>query len=136
MNSLIFLHLFVTIFWFGFVSAISFFESWLKFRAPGITLPVGLRVGKKVFNALNRVEWVLFMIVISLSLFTQIYIGLLVCIGITLFLQTCYLLPMLNHRADKIIAGETVAPSWYHRAYILSEITKLICLLVMATKIA
>jgi len=56
MNTIIFLQLFVVIFWIGFVCAISFFESWIKFRAPGITLAVGLRVGKKVFNALNRVE--------------------------------------------------------------------------------
>ncbi|HQO86046.1 MAG TPA: hypothetical protein PKX84_00190, partial [Bacteroidia bacterium] len=45
--------------WIGFVSAISFMEAWLKFRAPGITIPLGLGIGRLVFNVLNKIEWVL-----------------------------------------------------------------------------
>lgn len=45
--------------WVGFVCAISFMEAWLKFRAEGVTLPIGLGIGRLVFQALNRVEWVL-----------------------------------------------------------------------------
>lgn len=45
--------------WLGFVCAISFMEAWLKFRAPGITLPLGLGIGRLVFAALNKVEWIL-----------------------------------------------------------------------------
>jgi hypothetical protein len=40
--------------WIGFVCAISFMEAWLKFRAPGIMLPLGLCIGKLVFNALKN----------------------------------------------------------------------------------
>ena len=48
----------ITVFlWSGFC-AISFMESWLKFRAPGVSLPIGLGIGKLVFNALNKMEWV------------------------------------------------------------------------------
>ena len=42
--------------WAGFVCAISFMEAWLKFRAPGVTLPVGLSIGRLIFSALNKVE--------------------------------------------------------------------------------
>ena len=35
--------------WIGFVSAISFMEAWLKFRAPGVTLTLGLGIGRLVF---------------------------------------------------------------------------------------
>ena len=45
--------------WIGFVCAISFMEAWLKFRAAGVTLPIGLGIGRLVFQALNKVEWVL-----------------------------------------------------------------------------
>lgn len=48
----------VTFLWIGFVCAISFMEAWLKFQAPGITVPLGLGIGRLVFNALNTVEWV------------------------------------------------------------------------------
>ena len=50
--------------WIGFVSAISFMEAWLKFRAPGITIPLGLGIGRLVFNALNKIEWVLATLII------------------------------------------------------------------------
>jgi len=51
--------LIATFLWIGFVGAISFMEAWLKFRAEGITMPLGLSIGRLVFDALNKVEWVL-----------------------------------------------------------------------------
>ncbi|MEJ5265628.1 MAG: hypothetical protein WHT29_09960 [Bacteroidales bacterium] len=137
MSKITFMQLFISIFWIGFVSAISFFESWIKFRAPGITLPIGLRVGKKVFNALNRVELVLFLIIVLLSLLLPItHAGLLIGIGVVLMFQTLYLLPILNQRAEKIIAGATVTSTWHHIGYVVSDIIKIICLISLSLKIA
>ena len=42
--------------WLGMVLAISFLEAPLKFRAPGVDIPIGLGIGRIVFRALNRVE--------------------------------------------------------------------------------
>ena len=42
--------------WLGMVVAISFIEAPLKFRAPGVTLPIGLGIGRLVFRALNGAE--------------------------------------------------------------------------------
>jgi hypothetical protein len=42
--------------WLGMVLAISFLEAPLKFRAPGITLPLGLGIGRLIFRALNLAE--------------------------------------------------------------------------------
>ena len=39
--------------WLGMVLAISFLEAPLKFRAPGVTLQLGLGIGRLVFRALN-----------------------------------------------------------------------------------
>ena len=39
--------------WLGMVLAISFIEAPLKFRAPGVTLAIGLGIGRLVFRALN-----------------------------------------------------------------------------------
>src|SRR5690606_37301219 len=45
--------------WLGIVIAISFIEAPLKFRAPGVTLQIGLGIGRLVFRAVNSVEVVL-----------------------------------------------------------------------------
>jgi hypothetical protein len=42
--------------WPGMVLAISFLEAPLKLRAPGVTLAIGLGIGRLVFRALNLVE--------------------------------------------------------------------------------
>jgi hypothetical protein len=41
--------------WLGMVLAISFLEAPLKFRAPEVTLRIGLAIGQLVFGALNSV---------------------------------------------------------------------------------
>src|SRR3546814_20703892 len=48
-----------TFVWLGMVLAISFIEAPLKFRAPGVTIPLGLGIGRLVFRALNSVELLL-----------------------------------------------------------------------------
>lgn len=46
----------LTFVWLGLVLAISFLEAPLKFRAPGVTLQIGVGIGRLVFRALNTVE--------------------------------------------------------------------------------
>ena len=46
----------VTFVWLGMVLAISFLEAPLKVRALGVTLRIGLGIGRLVFGALNIVE--------------------------------------------------------------------------------
>ncbi|MBU3995011.1 MAG: hypothetical protein KKF42_04430, partial [Actinobacteria bacterium] len=45
--------------WIGLIVAISFIEAPLKFQAEGITIPLGLGIGRLVFAALNITEAVL-----------------------------------------------------------------------------
>jgi len=42
--------------WLGKVLATSFLEAPLKFRAPDVSLRIGLGIGRLVFRALNIVE--------------------------------------------------------------------------------
>jgi hypothetical protein len=42
--------------WLGMVLGISFLEAPLKFRAPGITVALGVGIGRLVFRVLNLVE--------------------------------------------------------------------------------
>src|SRR3954468_14942301 len=53
----------LTFVWLGMVLAISFVEAPLKFRAPGVTLQIGLGIGRLVFRVLNGCELALAVVV-------------------------------------------------------------------------
>ncbi|MFZ1495516.1 MAG: hypothetical protein WAS72_00585, partial [Saprospiraceae bacterium] len=87
-----------TFLWIGFVCAISFMEAWLKFKAPGITVQLGLGIGRLVFSALNKVEWILAIaillnLILSKNIFSSIYSLLYFIPLILLIIQTIWILP-------------------------------------------
>lgn len=125
----------ITFIWIGFVCAISFMEAWLKFRAPGVTLAIGLSIGKIVFNVLNKIE-ILFALVILFLMFNSVNpllnsqnIYFLVPF-IILLIQTTLLLPVLHSRAQAHIEGQPVKTSFLHIYYVGLEFIKVICLII------
>lgn len=126
--------------WIGFVCAISFMEAWLKFKAPGIDLPLGLGIGRLVFQALNKVELVLGVIVIGSLLLSGLkeiewkYLFFLIPFLIV-GLQSVWLLPVLDARAEMYIQGQNVQPSNLHFYYVILEVMKVACLLVFGLKL-
>ncbi|KAB1064426.1 hypothetical protein [Salibacter halophilus] len=123
-----------TFLWIGFVCAISFMEAWLKFQAPGIDTKLGLGIGRLVFGALNKVEWVLALaIAIShimntkmVSVRTIFYI----IPAIILIAQTFYILPQLDARAEMIIQNQPLPDSNLHLVSVIAEIVKVISLVI------
>lgn len=119
--------------WIGFVCAISFMEAWLKFRAPGITVSLGLGIGRIVFSALNKVEWVLAVAIIGDLLFSKAQPfslqNVLYLIPLLLLtVQTVWVLPALDARAELHIQGHTVPPSGLHFYFVGMEAVKVVCL--------
>lgn len=125
--------------WIGFLGAISFMEAWLKFRAPGITVELGLGIGKLVFNGLNKVEWVMAIAIlanlryIKASVFSKKNWLILVPIC-CLLLQTFWLLPALDMRADLVIQGQPLTHSNLHYYFVGFEIIKLVCLFIIGIR--
>lgn len=121
--------------WIGFICAISFMEAWLKFRAPGVSLPIGLGIGKLVFGALNIVEWILAVIIgiglIRINELKNYGFGVALII---LLIQSFWLLPGLNARADSIIGGKVVEDSLLHLYYVGIEVIKLLLLIGFGCK--
>jgi hypothetical protein len=120
--------------WFGMVLAISFVEAPLKFRAPGVTLKVGLGIGRLVFRALNVFEYV-FAIVITVALFTHetssaVNAAMCVAVG-TLLTQTIVARPLLSRRTSAVLAGDERRRSGAHFAYVALELVKVIALVWM-----
>lgn len=124
-----------TFLWIGFVCAISFMEAWLKFQAPGITLPLGLGIGRLVFGLLNKVEWV-FALAIVIQAFVhkvpllKIRVLILIIPLAILATQTVWLLPALDARAETYIQGEIPPASNLHFYYVAMEAVKVISLFI------
>ena len=124
--------------WVGFVCAISFMEAWLKFRAEGVTLPIGLGIGRLVFQALNRVEWVLAAAVTADLLWHRkagpsqwlVLVPILI-----LLIQTKWLLPVLDERALLTIHGQDPGPSQLHVYYVTGEVLKVSSLVVLGVRL-
>ncbi|NNE66518.1 MAG: hypothetical protein HKN33_08115 [Pyrinomonadaceae bacterium] len=118
-------------FWMGAVCAISFMEAPLKFNAPNLTTPVALEVGHIVFDALNKLEWVifgLFVIACAISRPGKRETIVACLVGLILLLQTVWLFPLLDVRTLAISAGKTVPASNLHFVYIVLEVLKVILL--------
>lgn len=125
--------------WTGFVCAISFMEAWLKFRAPGVTLPVGLSIGRLIFKTLNKVEWLLALLSLLLLYLKLVYqtdntIWLLLAVFI-LLIQTIWLLPAMDKRAAQVIAGEDLPRSTLHFFYVGAELLKVTALLMFGSNL-
>ena len=122
----------IPLLWCGMIAGISFLEAPLKFQAPGITIALGLGIGRLVFAALNKIEW-LFAVAWTMAAFATrtTYRDVItpMILILILLLQTFWLLPVLDARAGEVIAGALPAPSNFHLYYIAADIAKLILLL-------
>jgi hypothetical protein len=122
--------------WLGMVLAISFLEAPLKFRAPGITIPLGLGIGRLVFRALNTCEAVLAAVVVIALVIgrpgTGVIVAVLVAIA-ALLIQVVGVRPALTRRSDAVLADARQAEggrSRAHYGYVVFEVVKVVALLV------
>lgn len=123
----------LTFVWLGMVVAISFVEAPLKFRAPGVTLQIGLGIGRLVFRALNRVEVLFAVVIIAALAVSRPPVSVTVTyavVVIVLVIELVGIRPRLNRRSDAVLAGETGPRSRAHYAYIALEVIKTVALVV------
>ena len=119
--------------WLGMVLAISFLEAPLKFRAPGVTLQVGLSIGRLVFAALNAVEVVLAVAVAVALLLGDASTGAAAAYlvaAVALAIQLFAVRPALTRRSDAVLAGHEGRRSHAHLWYVGVELVKVVALLV------
>ena len=122
--------------WLGMVLAISFLETPLKFRAPGITMPLGLGIGRLVFRALNVAELALAGTLTLALLASNAGDGnlgsaatiVLLIIWTLLLVQVAALRPRLDRRAQQLIHGQNPSRSRLHLAYVAAECAKVVLL--------
>lgn len=117
--------------WLGMVLAISFLEAPLKFTVPGVTIQIGLAIGRLVFRVLNVVEAVLAaVLLVAIGLRPPpepAIITAAVAAGV-LVVQLLAVRPALNRRTRAVLAGESAGGSRVHYAYIALEVLKVAAL--------
>jgi hypothetical protein len=117
--------------WLGMVLAISFLEAPLKFRAQGVTLQIGLGIGRLVFRALNAVEVVLAIVILVSTAAAPPSAGAAAALAVAfgaLALQIGAVRPRLNRRTDQVLAGLDAPRSRGHYVYIGLEAIKVAAL--------
>ncbi|MCX2731183.1 hypothetical protein OOZ19_13100 [Saccharopolyspora sp. NFXS83] len=115
------------------VLAISFVEAPLKFRAPGVTVPIGLGIGRLVFRALNAVELMFALVLLSCLASRTPPVAAGVAAGLAvaaLAAQLLLLRPVLARRTHAVLAGQDPPRSPAHLGYVALEFGKLVALLI------
>ena len=119
--------------WLGMVVAISFIEAPLKFRAPGVTLQLGLGIGRLVFRALNACELALAAVVVACFVIAPPSTGVVVAAAVAivaLLVQVLAVRPRLTRRSDAVLAGGEAPRSRAHWVYVGLEIVKVVALII------
>ena len=124
----------VTFVWLGMVLAISFLEAPLKFRAPNVTLQIGLGIGRLVFRALNTVEVAFALVILAIVAAgptpARIAAAFYVAFA-ALAIQLIAVRPRLTRRSDQVLAGLDAPRSRGHYAYVGLEVVKVVALLIV-----
>ena len=131
--------LFVPMLWVGMLVGISFLEAPLRFRAPGVTLTIGLGIGRLVFRALNAAEVALLAVLVGAVLVTRpdAPAGVLLAAAAgVLAVQLVGVRPPLNRRSDRVLAGEQLPRSKPHLAYVGLEVVKVVLLVALSIVLA
>lgn len=128
----------IPILWIGLIIAISFIEAPLKFTAPGITIPLGLGIGRLVFAALNAAEGILLLALVVVSFWPRISrisrgrFAWFIVILVILVTKIAVVRPPLNARTDVVLAGGEPGESPWHYIYIALDVAILVALTVFA----
>lgn len=126
--------------WFGLIIGLGFIETPLKFLAPGITLPLGLGIGRLVFTATAIAGWVLLIALTAASIpaprIARTDWALLAALWVVLAVETLVLRPLLSARSDVVIAGGDPGESWLHYGYIAADLVLLVLLAVWFVRMA
>lgn len=129
--------------WIGLIIGISFIEAPLKFTAPGITIPLGLGIGRRVFLAMNITEVAIgiVLIIALISLwrsnraqaivhFSAMRLYSIIALAM-LLAKTAIIRPLLAVETDAVLAGTSEGGSATHYYYIGVEAVLFIALVLL-----
>jgi hypothetical protein len=122
--------------WAGVLFGVSFLATPAKFAAPTLSLGVAVDVGRYTFRILNHTE-VLFAggtaaLLLAGATRRRAAIGACSFAVLAVLLETFWLLPVLDRRAQVVIEGGTLTASHLHEVYIALDAARFLALLLAA----
>jgi hypothetical protein len=126
----------ICLIWAGMVLGISFLETPAKFRAPSLTLPVALDVGRAVFGAFEKAQLGLGVVTVLVALWSRPRVGTVVACALAVtvtLVEALWLRPILDARVSVLLGGGTPPPSGHHTAFVALEAVKVLALIAAAT---
>ena len=121
--------------WAGMVLGVAFVAVPAQFAAEGLSRPLGIDVTRHVFASFGRVElWIAaatLVLALLLRLGRRLW-ALLALLWVIVALQSLWLLPVLDARADQLLQGQEPLSGPWHGLFVASEVTKLGALLGIA----
>jgi hypothetical protein len=116
--------------WAGIGIGVSFIATPSKFLAPSLKTPIAVDIVKATFHVFRYIEWSFYGVVLVIGLFfhgcPDSYQVTLSILGVMLFLQSFWLLPILDKNIIIIIKGGTPEPSLHHLYYVTLEVLKIL----------
>jgi len=123
--------------WAGLLIGVSFIATPVKFRAPSLTLPVALDVGRTTYARWNAIEWILLgllVLVMVLAHPSTFAVAAAGALDVLFLIQSMILLPALNKRVAMIVAGKRPAVASDHLLYVTIDVLKLCILAAVVWK--
>ncbi|CAG7845757.1 hypothetical protein USB125703_02032 [Pseudoclavibacter triregionum] len=129
------IHVVIPAIWAGMLIAIDGIEAPLKFTAPGITIPLGLGIGRLVFTAVNAAELLLAVVWLASLLLPRRapraeWMPLAAASAI-LLVKIAVIRPLLWAHTDAVLSGASSGGSMIHILYIGADLL-LGCVLLWA----
>lgn len=138
MNAAAALTIVIPFLWLGMVLAISFLEAPIKFRAPGVTVELGVGIGRLVFRALNVVELVLAAaLTVALAVgglpadATTATLALVIVAWVVLLAQVAVLRPLMDRKVRSGRTSGAMPRTRLHFGYIGLEAAKVAVLVAL-----
>ena len=122
----------VALLWAGMVLGVAFVAVPAQFAAEGLSRPLGIDVTRQVFASFGRIEVGLAVLTLLLALVLRpgrLLWSLLGLLWLTVALQSLWLLPVLDARADLLLRGQEPPPGPWHGLFVASESLRLGALL-------
>jgi hypothetical protein len=124
----------VCLLWAGLLLGVSLAEA-VKFHAPTLSRSAAFDVGRTVFHASQMLQLLplgLAVVAAASSRIGRLAWACLAAAGLALLVQTVWLFPLLDARAQTVIAGGIPAGPSPHASYASLEVLKVLALTVAA----
>jgi hypothetical protein len=121
--------------WAGVIIGVSFIATPIKFQAPSLTLQTGAEIGRYTFRLLSRIELCFLVAAIAAAGLARprwITIVALLVVTVELAVQRYWLLPVLDQRVSRLLAGAAPSSSIHHSLYAVMEAVKTALLITSA----